>query len=313
MKSTYYHSRGIALLTTLLVVSIASIIGVSMMKKQWFDIRKTQNLQRMEQSWLYAQGVDVWAVGRLQDDIIKNKVDSEHDGWSQPIQPTEVEGGQLSAAIYDQQGRFNINNLLATGDAGDKQLERFRRLLTVLDLSQQLVEPLLDWLDADSDIHYPNGAEDNHYMAKTPSYRPANQAMVDTSELKLIKGYTEEIYRTLKPYVSALPGIVDINVNGATEQVLQSLGKDLTQQDVQAVIESRVEQPFEDVSSFIQHQALAGREIEADGLAVSSQYFSVVSDVQVGQQKTGYRSTIFRENKDHIRVIWRVKIGVFDE
>lgn len=313
MRSMHYHSRGIALLTTLLVVSIASIIGVSMMKRQWFDIRKTQNLQRMEQSWLYAQGVDVWALGRLQDDIKKNKVDSEHDDWSHPIEPTEVEGGQLSAAISDHQGRFNINNLLATGDAGKKQLGRFRRLLNVLDLPQQLAEPLLDWLDADSDIHYPSGAEESHYMAKTPSYRPANQAMIDISELRLIEGYTEEVCRTLELHVSALPGTVNININSATEQVLQSLGKDLTQQDAQAVIDARSEQPFEDMESFLQHQALAGREILADGLTVSSQYFTVVSDVQVGQLKLGYRSIIFRKDKDNIRVIRRVKRGLFDE
>jgi general secretion pathway protein K len=313
MNSCPNKSRGIALLTVLLVVSIATIFAVSFIKRQWIDIRKTQNTQRMEQSWLYAQGVDAWALGRLQDDLKKNKVDSEHDDWNHPIEPTDIEGGQISAKITDYQGRFNINNLLATKEAGIKYQERFRRLLNVLDLPQKLLEPLLDWIDADSDIHYPSGAEESHYMAKTPPYRPANQAIADISELKLIEGFTDEVYTVLEPHVSALPGIVAINVNTATEPVLQSLGKDIEQQDAQYIIDSRAENPFDGIESFIQHQALAGRTIVAEGLSISSQYFTVDSDIKMDYLQLGYRSIIFREDEDKIRVIRHVKRGFFSE
>ncbi len=313
MKSMHHHSRGIALLTTLLVVSIATIICVSMIKRQWIDIRKTENVQRVEQGWLYAQGIDAWAVARLQEDITNNKTDSEQDVWSQPIEPTQVEGGQLSATITDYQGRFNINNLLATGDAGKKYLGRFQRLLIVLDLPQQLADALLDWLDANGETRYPSGAEDSHYMAKTPPYRPANQAMVDLSELRLIEGFTEEVCQVLEPNVSALPGIVDINVNTAPEPVLRSMSRDISQQDAQLIIETRSEKPFEDMASFMSQQALAGRTVVAEGLGVSSKYFTVAGNIQIGQQRFGYRSIIYREDKDKIRVIQRVKRGFFDE
>lgn len=313
MRYRYSKSRGIALLTTLLVVSVASIIAVSLIKRQWIDIRKNQNTQRMEQSWLYAQAVEAWALGRLYADIKKNNTDSEQDSWSYPIEPTDIEGGQISAAVVDCQSKFNINNLLATNKAGTSYQERFRRLLKILDLPEQLLDPLLDWLDADSNIHYPGGAEDNHYMSKDKPYRPANQAIADISELRLIEGYTEEVYQTLKPYVSALPGIVNINVNTASEPVLRSLGEDISQQDAQYIIDSRSEEPFAGVQSFIQHQALAGRTIVADGLSVTSQYYKVDSDVLIDNYKMGYTSILFRKDKDNIRVVQRTKRGFFDE
>lgn len=313
MRCSYYKSHGIALLTVLLVVSIASIIAVSLIKRQWIDIRKTQNTQRMEQSWLYAQSVDAWAIGRLYDDANKNTVDSEKDGWNHPIEPTDIEGGQISAAIDDCQSRFNINNLLAPNEAGKKHQDRFRRLLKILDLPEQLLDSLLDWIDADSDIHYPSGAEDSHYMSKTKPYRTANQAIVDISELRLIEGFTEEVFQTLKPYVSVLPGIVNINVNTASEPVLRSLGEDISQQDAQYIIDSRTEVPFDGVQSFIQNQALAGRTIIAEGLSVTSQYYQVDSEVLIDNYKIGYSSIIFREDKEKISVIQRVKRGYFDE
>lgn len=313
MTGEYNKSSGMALLTALLVVSIATIIAVSLIKRQWIDIRKTQNTLRMEQSWLYAKGVEAWALGRLYDDVTKNAVDSEKDSWGYPIEPTDIEGGQISAAIVDCQSKFNINNLLATNEAGQKYQARFRRLLKVLELPERLIEPLMDWLDADSDIHYPSGVEDSHYMSKAKPYRAANQAMVDISELRLVEGFTEEIYQALKPYVSALPGIVSINVNTASEPVLRSLGNDISQQDAQYIIEFRTEAPFDSIDSFLQHQALAGRTIVAEGLGVTSKYFKVDSDVLIDNYQMGYTSIIYREDKEKLMVLQRIRRGWIDE
>ncbi len=313
MPSLSYHSRGIALLTTLLVVSIVSIISVSMIKRQRIDIRKTHNIQRMEQSWLYAHAVDAWARGQLYKDGKQNSIDSEHDNWHNSIELTMIEEGQITAAISDYQGKFNVNNLLSPGNIGQISLARLRRLFSILNVPQELIDPLLDWLDEDSKIHYPSGAEENHYTGKIPAYRPANRAMTDISELRLVHGFTNEIFRTIEPYLSALPMGVNINVNTASEPILRSLGKDITQQDAEAIINARDEQPFADAESFLKHEALAGRKIKADGLAVSSQYFVADSGVQIGYLNLRYRSILFRENVDNIIVVQRTKRGFFDE
>jgi len=314
------RSRGIALLTVLLVVSIASIIGVALIKRQWVDIRKTENTLRMNQSWLYAQGIEAWALGRLQADLKQTptKTDSEHDIWNQPIAPTQVDGGQLSAVISDYQGRFNINSLVSTSDNPEIFQRRFEKLLMVLDLPQELVYPILDWLDSDSETRYPNGVEENHYMAKDPPYRPANQAMSDVSELRLIEGITDEIYNTLVPHISALPKTSSgktpgININTASETVLRSIHVDLELEDVQSILETRAEEPFENVAAFLDHVALSGRDpaVVDTGLTESSKYFEVNSDVQIGQLKLQYGSIIFRQDQDTIRVIQRFKRGGF--
>jgi general secretion pathway protein K len=313
MRHSYYKSRGIALLTTLLVVSIASIIAVSLIKRQWIDIRKTQNTQRIEQSWLYAQAVEAWALGRLYADLDGSEVDSESDGWGNPIEPTDIENGQISAAITDCQSRFNINNLLAPGEAGKKHQEKFKRLLIVLELPESLLDSLLDWIDEDNNIRYPGGAEDNHYMSKPKPYRAANQEMVNISELKLVEGFSEEVYQKLKPYVSALPGVQNINVNTASEIILRTLADDISQTDALTIIDARSGEPFDGVQSFIEHQALAGRTIVAEGIAVSSNYFRVDSNVLIDSLNMGYTSIIFRKNKDNIRVVQRAKRGLFNE
>ncbi len=311
MSSSVYRCRGIALLTTLLVVSIASIIAVSLVKRQWVDIRKTQNTLLLEQSWLYAQGVEAWAMGRLEVDNKKNKIDSTQDGWSQPIKPTQVTGGELAATVTDVQGKLNINGLLASGTLAKKQQDRFRRLLVALDLNPELADAVLDWLDADSEARYPEGAEETFYTSKTPAYRPPNQAIVDISELRLVKGFTEAIYSKLAPHIAALPPNTKINVNTATEWVLRSLGAGLTSQDAQAIIETRDETPFEEITTFLQHPALAGIAIDGEGLSLASDYFIVKSSVRVGSLSMRYQSIIQRENQAKISVIQRIKQGKY--
>jgi general secretion pathway protein K len=312
MRLGNYHCRGIALLTTLLVVSIVSIISISMIKKQRIDIQKTYNRQHLEQNWLYANGVDAWARGKLYKDGSNNLVDSEHDIWNQPIEPTAIEGGQIAATISDYQSRLNVNNLLAPNGVGKTSLVRLRRLFTILDLPQELVDRLLDWLDANDAIHYPGGAEDNYYTSIVPAYRTANQAIADISELRLIYGFTDEIYRAVEPYLSALPVGVTINVNTASRPVLRTLGN-ITEQDAEAIVDTRAEQPFTDIDSFMQHPALAGREVTADGLSVSSSYFIAESWVKIDYLKLSYWSILFRESVDNIRIVRRARRGLFYE
>jgi general secretion pathway protein K len=312
MKPGNYYSRGIALLTTLLVVSIVSIISISMIKRQRIDIQKTYNRQHLEQSWLYANGVDAWARGKLYKDGMSNLVDSEHDDWNQPIEPTAIEGGQIAATISDCQGKLNVNNLLANDNTGKTSLARLRRLFTILDVPQELVDRVIDWLDKNEEIHYPGGAEDSYYTGIVPAYRSANNAITDISELRLIYGFTDEIYHTVEPYLSALPVGVSINVNTASMYVLRSLGN-ITEQDAEAIIDTRAERPFTDIDSFLQHPALAGRKVTAEGLSVSSQYFSAESWVQIDYLKLAYRSILFRESADTIRIVRRARRGSFYE
>ena len=140
--------------------------------------------------------------------------------------PIPVEGGFVNGRIEDLQGRFNVNNLViavsgtgagakAVAGAGAKarvgaaanassttpQLDYYKRLLKLLDLEPSLAPALLDWIDADIDATFPDGAEDDEYLRADLPYRAANRPLVDISELRLVKGYTPEVLaRAGAPY-----------------------------------------------------------------------------------------------------------------
>lgn len=313
MNSPPSQNSGIALITALIVVSIATVLAISMVTRQQRDIHKTENILRLEQAWLYIQGIDAWAIGVLDQDKRENNVDSVADDWNSPIQQTAVDGGKLAANISDMQGRFNLNNLVSEKGVNQLELLRFKRLLINLQLPRGLAEAVTDWIDADSDIRYPDGAEDVTYSDQQPPYRTANTAMVNPSELLSVAGVTQAVYAALAPHVVTLPERTAINVNTAPEQVLMILTDGLSEADAQAIIGSRMTEPFTTIQQFLKHPALAGLVITEEGLTTSSDYFQVNGEIHHGMLILGYQSIIERNEQADSQVIQRLRREVFYE
>src|SRR5690606_28484584 len=67
-------------------------------------------------------------------------------------------------------------------------IARFTLLLQALQLPPEILPAVLDWLDADGDTRFPNGAEDEYYTRLDEPYRAANGPFADVSELRLVRG-----------------------------------------------------------------------------------------------------------------------------
>ena len=181
---------GIALLSAILITLTATAIIVSISHEEAFTIRKTSRILLMDRARLYALGLEDWAQIFLQKDREDTAIDHLGEDWAISIPGLPIEGGLLSGFIEDEQAKFNINNLLVS----EEWVNRFRRLCNNLDIDTTFISALLDWIDEDFEVRYPDGAEE-HY----DTYRVANRAMVDTSELLLVKHVTVEIFDSLKP------------------------------------------------------------------------------------------------------------------
>jgi len=304
------RQRGVALITALLVVSLATVIAVAMATRQHIDVRLTGNLVHGEQAYAYALGAEAWARVILRRDGTQSDHDSLDEDWATALPPLPVEGGQVGGKIEDAQGRFNINNLaMKDGKDPEADVEYFRRLLEILKLDPALTDALLDWIDADINVRFPDGAEDENYLLGAIPYRAANRLMVDPSELRLVKGFDANAVRLLEPYVTALPQRTPINVNTASPVVLLALNKDLTQSDVDAMIAGRGEKGYATVQAFMGQDALAGRQLDPQ-IDVKSSYFLVHVDVIVGQGQVHLQSLLIRDKGKLPRVIYRTRVPV---
>ncbi|MEN8802809.1 MAG: type II secretion system minor pseudopilin GspK [Thiogranum sp.] len=288
------YQHGVALITALLVVALATIAAVSMATRQQLDIRRTGSLLHGEQAYSYVLGAESWAQVVLARDLRESAIDTLEEDWSTQPPVSVVEGGSIFGRIIDLQGRFNVNNLVAGGDPDNDAIERFKRLLKLLELDETLADPLIDWIDADIDVRFPDGAEDETYLLLDTPYRAANQPLADISELRLVKGYSAEVLEKLRPFIVALPEVTSINVNTAGAEVLSTIAEDLSTSDGEALVEARGEEGFESVDSILQDTTLAGKNVPAASLSVTSQWFLMVSESNIGDGRARLASLIQR-------------------
>lgn len=319
--------RGVALVVALLIVALATTAAVSMASRQHLDIRRTGNTLNAGQAYLYIQGMEGWAGQILRRDREDNEVDHLGEEWATLLPPIPIEGGQLAGAVTDMQGRFNLNQLAvplgAVGTDGKidpKQAERatlarerFERLLAALGLDPALTWNVVDWLDGNQEVdHPPHGGEDGVYLSLEVPYRTADRQMVSPSELRLVAGFTPEVYAKLQPYVTALPFEAGLNVNTISAEqpeLFMAIAEGLTLQDAEALIAARGEEGFASVDEFKQGDVLANRgdKVSAEGLATASRYFMVSSSVLLGTGSLAMNSVLERDDRGATRVVFRAQ------
>jgi general secretion pathway protein K len=285
---------GTALVTALLVVAIASIAAAGLLGRQRIDIRRTDNVLTLEQAFIYARAAETWAGQVLLLDAKENKTDSQLDDWGSLLEPIPIDGGGLSVELFDQQARFNLNNLVDdSGKASKSDVEAFGRLLTAIEVDRSLAGAIVDWIDADINAGL-TGAEDVEYLALDVPYRTANRQFASVSELRRIRGITDEIYKKIEPYVTVLPERTKVNVNTAKLPVFLAIIKGIDETTANSFIEQRKTEPYENESSFREQPTLEGLQVE--GISVSSDYFMVEIKVQYGRSRTRQHSLINRKN-----------------
>ncbi len=304
------RQRGVALITALLVVALAALIASGMLSAQNIGIHRSSNLLLADQAWWYAVGAENWAGTVLKRDAEDNNYDDLSEPWAQALDFLPVEGGFLSGGLSDMQGKFNLNNLL--GKDPKDALEQLEILLGKIEgvdsyTAPALSQAILDWIDADIEASFPDGAEDDYYLGLELPYRTPNQPMHSPSELLLVKDVSSEIYRALLPFIATLPPGSPMNVNTASAEVLATISPNLTVENIAAIIETREEAPFETLDDFLSIEAVAGIEINPDSISVSSNYFLVEAVAQIGNSRTTLYSVLRRDSKGKVTVFRRTK------
>ncbi len=308
MKS---RQHGVALVIALLVVSLATILAVSLVDHLNYDIRRTENILRLDQAQLYNQTAVDFAKTLISLDRNEN---NEYDSLSEYSEANEqvfpVSGGQVLARVIDLQGCYNLNQLAAPDGQLPAIRSRYRTLLLSLGIDSSMVETLvdslIDWLDSD-DISEPFGAEFDYYLGLEHPYRSANTLMISPSELRLVKGYTPDIIEQLHGHICVLPTSKSgININTASLEVLESI--DGLAGKGEQIIRDRDgdpktfddDVPFATLGDFTKYakDTLQIKNFNSEGLQVYSEYFLLEATTQLGTGNVTLFSMIYRNQNN---------------
>ena len=264
------------------------------------------------------------------------ETDNLTEVWATEVPPIPIPGGSMSGRLFDLQAKLNLNNLVpseikkaedlpTTPAEGEPPLTaeqikliddynrytiakgRTNRLIATLD-SEETIGPaenfsdtVEDWIDEDSETS-PGGAESDYYQSQDPAYNTANNLLVSVTELRLLKDIDTDAYKLLNKQLTALPvpEYTAVNVNTASIEVIQALG--FTPEASENIISIRDENPFPSMEEFLAVQvvsaATAGEEPEVyeQGLSVTSSYFLMQGEVNIGTARLYINSILHRKD-----------------
>ena len=302
------RQRGVALITAIVLVAIATVLAVHIGTRAALDLRRTAGLMALDQGWHVALGAEAWAIEVLRDDL-EDSQEYDHPGesWAQPLPPLPVDGGEVRGALEDMQGRFNINNLV-TGEriANPAAIEQFERLLVLVGAEPRWANVMADWIDEGTVQQYPEGAEDGTYLSQNPPYRTANMLVTTTTEMMALPGMTREEFERIRPYVAALPVGTKVNLCTAKPQLLAALivsGTDFG--DAELLQSNRRDGCFPTAQILESTLDTASWASLRESVSETTDWFRATTAVRIGTSEITLYSLIERNGNTGIRTVLR--------
>ncbi|EEH68663.1 MULTISPECIES: type II secretion system minor pseudopilin GspK [Acinetobacter] len=298
--------HGVALLTILVMVALATILAATIAKRQSNSAENTGYLMRQNQSLLYAKSAEAFFAELLiQDNESGKNIDHLQESWAKPMPAFPVEDGYVSGRLVDESGKFNLNNLLKSDGSVDDSARRwFERLLQRVGLPAELSQAVIDWQDSDDEPTGAMGAESNYYQGLEPAYLTPNTKFHSIEELKLVRGFEGKNYDLIKNYISALPEPTKVNINTAPALLLASIDPRVDVNTVDQELKAKQANLtyFSSLNDLWKINAFSGIEEQnktdaAAWLDTKSDYFTALIEVVLSERKRQFTSAIYRKDK----------------
>ncbi len=301
------QQRGIALITILMMVALATIIAATIAKRQYQTNENTAYLMRQNQALFYAKSAEAFFSELLvQDSQSSAEADYLQETWAQPMPPFPVDGGVVSGRLEDETGKFNLNSLLK--DDGTPNLDTqqfFEALLRRVGLTAELSQSVIDWQDQDDLTIGAMGAESNYYQGLKGGYLAANSQFHSKEELKQVRGFEAEKYDLIAPYITAIPSNKGkININTAPALILAALDEKMDINTIQSILKEKQAKMeyFSNLDQLLQLAPFNQMDAEAQKKAaqifdVKSNFFKAQIEVVLFERKRQMTCYLMREDK----------------
>ena len=274
------RQHGVAIVLAMGVVALAALAATAIMVTQSTWSRQIELTAGHVQAQLIIQAGLDWARAVLSDDRRLNSVDHLGEPWALRLPPMPVDNGSLAGHIEDQQGKFNLNNLLKNGKVNLAQFAHLRRLLSILALPGALADALAERIGADG------------------------QPLVDAAELALVRGFDDNVRARLRPFVTALPVFTAVNVNTAPPEVIAAVVEGLGLDDARALVEKRERAYIRDRADLL-NQLPSGLLVATEDISFSSDYFIATTRVTIGGAQARGSALLARGTAGWPAIVWR--------
>lgn len=302
-RERFHRQRGVAVITALLLTTLAITIVASLFWQQQVQVRSIENQRlQLQKQWILRGALD-WGRLILREDAKFSSVDNLDEPWAVPLSETRldqyVEEGQpadsdaaeaiLSGSITDAQARLNLANLSANGEINQGEVAAFERLLQSLQLNPSLARTTAQMMVETQTRPAGDG--------QNSGARPLALAYVD--DLLAVPGFTPPALEKLREFVIFLPrGDVAVNANTASAEVLAAKFEDMSLSEANTLVTERTSASFKSGDPRLAEKDVLGKKLD-----VKTGYFLVNGTVKMNRAGLSVQALIERRGTT-TKVVW---------
>jgi general secretion pathway protein K len=305
------RERGVAVITALLLTTLAISIVASLVWQQQVQVRSMENQRlHLQTKWILRGALDWATLVLFQDGVDHREYTSLDQVWATPLADTRldqyvererVEGetfdASLSGNITDACSRYNLRDLgLGKGQLSESQIEIFERLLRNLQLDTGLARRIATFVAAGLPV---TAGEENDDPAKQVQATPVIGAPVkilEVEDLLTVKGVTPAVVERLRPFVTVLPQATPVNVNTAPAEVLAALVPNMSVSEANTLIVRRKQAAWRETTYFAEQVHSESRPLTEGSYAVKSDWFLVDTRIRLDRAALDAQALIHRSS-----------------
>jgi general secretion pathway protein K len=294
------RQRGTAVIMAMLIVAAVAALVSGAMWQQNALIRQTENeLEYAQARWLMRGAID-WAGVILREDARTSSVDHPGEPWAVPLADTRLNendgrpAAYMAGGIQDEQGKFNLRNLVANAQIDPRELKTLGRLVASLGLNEALAQRIAERVLA---------------AVQAAAARQPALGLVEVDDLIAVDGMDAKALERLHPYLTVLPEATPVNANTASAEVLAAQFPDFSVMDARRLVSERERAFFKDLGDARSRLADAGADSASQApLAVATRYFAIEGDVTYGHARMRARALVKREG-NRLDLLWLKELG----
>ncbi len=326
------RQRGVAVVTALLLTTLAISIVASLFWQQQVQVRSMENQRlHLQTKWILRGALD-WASLVLRQDAYTSQYTSLDQVWATPLAETRLDqyierervvgetfDASLSGNIIDATSRYNLTNLARDRVKDPEQLLIFQRLLDNLRLDARLADRVANFVAQGQQVVTapvdPTTSPPPPPPPPPPGVTPVPPVngvpipLLQVDDLLAVQGITPQILAQLRPFVIVLPvgtEATKLNVNTVPPELLSALAREVSLSQANSLVARRKTAAWRSDADF-RSQVPGGEELPQTW-DIKSRWFIVQSRIRLDRAALNAESLIERQASVTIgggtRVIW---------
>ncbi len=306
------RQEGMAVISALLIAAVVAVIAAGMIERQGLLTRQMENHQlALQGQWALEGGLQfsrqVLFEQRLRDPLVRGG-----QPWAQPMRDVPSGSVRFDGQLEDEQGKFNLRNLMVDGQVDAEALATFKRLCALIGINERLATAIAGQV-IDSYPQRPLAA-----LGKLDSGRatspggavealPARRPMLRSVEgLAGLKGMDGQALERLRRFVTVLPALTWVNGNTASAEVLAAQVPSLSLQQAAALVAERDGgRWFINRGDFVNRLRMPSLAMANVRVGINSDWFRLRGLVRLGNRELALQALLRQREGQLPDVIWR--------